>query len=385
MALVVLLNAGCKSETPPKKEKADPAAIADVAEPSTEKSEEKAEQTSGIVNEIPALVTDEVDDLKKLEALRQYNEGIKLQKENRFDESVDALMQSLTANPGHLSARYQLAVSLALKKDPSDAMAVLEQFAAAKDCSRCYVMLARAKENAAFNIFSVTRRFRGLVDGAAERLEKEMAAANWISYNRKSLEESPLTFSFNGIPAISEDGTRILATLQERDAEKRLLSATVQTLDGSTGERRHASRILFETEGRRFISGKMNPREVMRSLDNRISHIHGELVSEKWEPLKLVASESGATLASCGKPQKLQVGDLEVSLSDMQLKITGAGVKSITRDAGEWRLKGQEVCATTPMLRNIYESKTHKTLLIELAFCTDACQSRKSKWTAVRY
>ena len=386
ITLALLSQVGCKSKTPPKKEQTPKASVKQ-ATPKPKKSDEAApkKKVPEFVAKIPPLVTDDVNDLKKLTALRQYNLGLKLQNEKEFDKSIEALLLALQANPGHLSARYQLAVTLALQLKPASALAVLEQFANAKDCARCYVMLARAKTHPAFKIMKFTREFRALTDGPAERLDKEMAAASWITYNKDELEKGNVNLSFDGLPAISADGERILAVLQNRDANDQLISATLQTLNSATGERKHASRILFEKEGLRLISGKMHPREFMRSLDDRISHIHSELISEKWQPLALAVSDRNAISKGCGSPQKLQIENLEVSLSNSQLTITDGGGKTLSRDAGEWRLKGHEVCATTPMIKTVYQSKSHKTLLLELSFCSDTCQSQKTKWTAVRY
>ncbi|MBN2715356.1 MAG: hypothetical protein JXX14_05845 [Deltaproteobacteria bacterium] len=380
LGALLLSVLGCKSKS--RTENKPPSALL-----KSEKSEqEHVKQTSFIERVTPLDGVLPASDLKQRQAIRQFYVGMQLRSEGKVEDAIDAFLAALKLDPLHLMARFQLAVTLAQKKDAENALAVLDAFNSAKACPRCYVMLAKAKEHPAFDIFQRHLPFHALVDKPAARYKKQMAEAKWISYDRDALSEKKMRFVFNGIPAVSADGKRILAVNLEENGNGDTIAATLQTFDVETGERRGGKGILFAAEGERLNSGKSYHREIAWILDDRIAHIHDELISESWSPMTLAFEETATASKPCGHTQKADVAGLSVTLSRMTLTITDAeGKKRIEQDAKLWLPRRPEVCATTPMIRRIYTESKHNALLLALAYCSTACQSTKMKWVAVSY
>ena len=334
---------------------------------------------------IPKLTTtSDVTEQKRLSALKHYYQGISLRSDGKSDEALDELIAAVVDDAGNLESRYQLAVTLAQRKRGGEALAILKQFGDAGNCPGCFSFLARASRNEAFRIFGSNPEFTDLVDGPAARMEKEMAAANWVSYDKDALKKQRVDLIFQGLPAVSADGNRVIAASLGKDKDGRITSATLQTLDANTGERLSAKRILFRTECDRIISGKMNYREASRLLDKRIEYIHQTLVVGKWEPAKKVAAETKKKLDRCEKAQQFSVLDRMLTYADTRLTVAATEkAATVVVDGQKWLPAGDKTCITRPMIREVYVDEAHQLLLLQLGFCSDACVSTTMMWTTV--
>lgn len=338
-----------------------------------------------VPDRIPELTTmSDVTEQKRLSALKHYYRGITLRNDGKSDEALNELIAAVVDDAGNLESRYQLAVTLAQKKRGGEALAILKQFGDAGNCPSCFSFLARARRNEAFSIFGSNPVFADLVDGPAARMKKAMAAANWVGYNKDALKKQRVDLLFQGLPAVSADGNRVIAASLGKDKDGRITSATLQTLDARTGERLSAKRILFRPEGERIISGKMNYREAMRLLDKRIEYIHQNLVVGMWEPAKMVAVETEKKLARCEKSQQFSVLDRTLTYTGTSLKITSTEkAAAVAVDGKKWLPAGNETCITRPMIREVHVDEAHQLLLLQLGFCSDACVSTRMMWTVV--
>ena len=369
---------GCKSNAPVVEKKSatqsPPQAIA-------------GKQPNEFIDGVPSLEgAKTVNEFKQRDAIRKYYNAMKLRHDGKLDAATDAFLETLKTDPLHLLARYQLAATLALNKRGSDSLAVLKQFQTAKGCSRCYVMLAKAKGDEAFKLVNHTLEFNDMVMAPASRLEKQLAEANWISYNADALKNRKIDLTFKGIPAISADGKYFLEALLGRDEKGRIQSATLQTLNADTGERASGKSLLLPQEGERLLSGTGYYREVMRALDDRIALIHNELVSKDWSPLTLAATASAEDLARCGAAQQFKIKKITVQLDAKMLKVTDSAGKTLTSRESKYLLpKSREVCATNVKIRRIYDATAKNALLMELAYCAPTCESRLMKWTSITW
>ncbi len=342
-------------------------------------------KTKKVPERIPKLTTTlDVTEKKRLSALKHYYKGIELRSDGKPDEALAELIAAVVDDAGNLESRYQLAVTLAQRKRGGEALAILKQFGDAGNCPGCFSFLARASRNEAFRIFGSNPAFADLVDGPAARMEKAMAAANWVGYDKDALKKQRVELTFQGLPAVSADGTRVIAASLGKDKGGRITSATLQTLDANTGERLSAKRILFRPEGERIISGKMNYREAARLLDKRIKYIHQTLVVGKWEPAKKVAVETKKKLARCEKAQQFSVLDRMLTYAGTRLTVAATEeAASVVVDGQKWLPAGDKTCITRPMIREVYADEAHQLLLLQLGFCSDACVSTTMMWTAV--
>lgn len=376
LVLVCALATGCTCDSNPTHEaiapfKVDPA---------------KQQPEPDILATVPKLKLDSVvPDIKKMSALKENSNALKFRAQNKYDEAINAFVSALQYNPSNLAVRYNLAVTLVQQKKEAEALAILQQFQDTKNCTDCFIMLAKAKDDPLLKGLGTNSDFQQLVDGPAAKLQTELNAANWIQYDAKALGEQKVAFTLNGFPAISKDGKRISVPRLGHDSDGKITSLTMQTFDPTSGEKVHGQRIMFEEEGNRIYTGKMKMRDMAHLLNNRIEHFHKAMIGRPWEKIPVAVVNKNISTDQCGALQQIVLSDQIIQFTYPNLKITTPDKKILFEgNVAEWSKSENRICSTHPFIRSIYLHSRSQTVLFDLGYCSNACLAPNGRWVSIQ-
>ncbi|MBN2340587.1 MAG: hypothetical protein JXX29_07780 [Deltaproteobacteria bacterium] len=339
-----------------------------------------------VLKQLPPLnVTEDVDGLKKMQALRSNSAAMRFRAQGEHQKSIETLISALKLHPGNQNIRYNLAVELLLSGKQKDAIAVLRQFQDAPSCKDCFVMLAKAQDDPMWEPLKQNSEFTQLVTRPAKQLEAALAASRWISLDEAALEKKELQFSFPGLPAISKDGSRIVGARIEYNRDQQPVAVTMHTLDVASGDRIHGQRIWFESESVRFYSGKLRVRDVTTMVENRIRYFNISMLSKEWDRIPAVDMvKDQSANKQCETPQILEAAGKHIAYTFPSLTILNADKSAaFTGSVDQWGKSDNKICSTHARIRQVYFHAATNTFLFDLSYCSPQCSAPSGKWAAV--
>ena len=181
-ALLVLAVSGCSSKT---QDPANPQQVPAVQEPAAaettpveQPAEPAAEATTTsepLLTDVPALELTPLGGEVKRKSKRLNAAALKLHKQQEFAAAAAGFIESLAANPGNLTSRFNLACAYARAGDEDRALAVLAQLKEA-GCILCLKRLLAATRDQDLASLHDDPRFTALVAGV-EVVEPDYRAA----------------------------------------------------------------------------------------------------------------------------------------------------------------------------------------------------------------
>jgi hypothetical protein len=183
VAVIVAMGTGalaCKSKSEPDPAEADESAAASsgaIADDDAQPGDGNSAHALPPAHPLPPIDLEIVAEAELARARELNQAGLDAQRAERYDEAIEHYHAALAADPGHLTARYNLATAYNLAGDSAAALAILEALGEVDDCPVCVGRLARAREDDDFASLHDDPAFERITgDAEVPRLSAEAAA-----------------------------------------------------------------------------------------------------------------------------------------------------------------------------------------------------------------
>lgn len=131
---------------------------------------------ASLLGDLPALVVGDADKATIEASVKLNTAGYELHKKKQWTGAADKYREAVTADPGNLLARYNLASVYASSGEADKALAALAQFKV-PDCRACAGILLHAATDSEWKALHADSRFKAIVgDVAVEPFDMKMKA-----------------------------------------------------------------------------------------------------------------------------------------------------------------------------------------------------------------
>lgn len=186
-----------------------------------------------------------------------------------------------------------------------------------------------------------------------------------------------------GLPALSEDGQRVLYVIDEGDGVRGLANHTV-FIKRVSSDARERWLPIFSASELGDADQKGNLDVVRKSVDRNVTTVQRVLTGERWVPLETAGGQLGGAFTTAD--------GLTVEFSNQHLIVKDkSGSTRLDYDGGHWAARPRELstrtasgsrvvlqCSFTPALEHVHVATAQKVLaatVVQVVTGNDACEA----------
>ena len=314
-------------------------------------------------------------DVPREESQELNKKATKLYRKNDFDGALEYYIKALEKNPSNLQFRYNIAATYTLKGDAERAIALLDQMKNAEDCARCFIMLAKATEDEDFDKIKSDERFVALTKGAPERLTAELKSADWLKFDPAGRAVPVAT---KGLPAISDDGKRVIVTSQTANGYR------MQLILVSSGKVINSAMLLNKRELEEYQNDELSMYSFKAIVQKRIDKAHRVLLGRTWLPFKMKSKTIAPTWLNGKTEQQFNLGNSIVDYDYPKIKITNSKGRAVFKGKiGEFPA---DDCTDVVAIKEAYVHGETHTMLFKIGnhSMRSDCDTEPGKWYVLK-